>query len=294
MADTALSDLTPTTALASGDLFYVVDGGNSRKIDYADVVTQLAAATKTLTNTTLDANGTGNSISNIEVADLASAAKTGADAKVVTGTAGTDGNLVAWNADGDAVDSGSAPSAFATAAQGALADSAIQSSDTATDTAAGIVELATSAETTTGTDTGRAVTPDGLAGSIFGTQVVQLMVFDDSQDVATGNGAGDLFFRVPSTMNGMNLVAVAACVQTAGTTGTTDIQIHNVTDTADMLSTVITIDSGETDSATAATAAVIDGTADDVATGDILRIDVDAVSTTAPKGLLVELQFRLP
>jgi hypothetical protein len=294
MADTPLSLLTATTALASGDLFYVVDGGNSRKIDYADVVTQLAAATKTLTNTTLDANGTGNSVSNIETADLASGSRSGADATVVTGTAGTDGNLVAWNADGDAVDSGSAPSAFATAAQGALADSAIQSSDTASDTAAGVVELATAAETTTGTDAARAVTPDGLAGSVFGTQVVQLMVFDDSQDVATGNGAGDLFFRVPSTMNGMNLVAVAACVQTAGTTGTTDIQIHNVTDTADMLSTVITIDSAETDSSTAATAAVINAATDDVATGDVLRIDVDAVSTTAPKGLLVELQFRLP
>jgi hypothetical protein len=186
------------------------------------------------------------------------------------------------------------PTDYATAAQGALADSAIQSTDTASDTAAGIVELATAAETTTGTDTGRAVTPDGLAGSIFGTQVVQLMVFDDSQDVATGDGAGDLFFRVPSTMNGMNLVAVAAAVQTAGTTGTTDIQVHNVTDTADMLSTVITIDSGETDSSTAATAAVINTATDDVATGDILRIDVDAVSTTAPKGLLVELQFRVP
>jgi len=186
------------------------------------------------------------------------------------------------------------PTDYATAAQGALADSAIQSSDTASDTAAGIVELATAAETTTGTDAARAVTPDGLAGSIFGTQVVQLMVFDDSQNVATGDGAGDLFFRVPSTMNGMNLVAVAACVQTAGTTGTTDVQVHNVTDTADMLSTVITIDSGETDSSTAATAAVINAATDDVATGDVLRIDVDAVSTTAPKGLLVELQFRLP
>lgn len=282
MADTALSALTATTTLASGDLIYVVDGGSSRKIDWDDVVAQLAAATKTLTNTTIDANGTGNSFTNIETADLAAGSKSGADATLVTGTAGTDGNLLAWNADGDAVDS-------TVAAAGV-----ITTSNTASDTAAGIVELATAAETTTGTDTGRAVTPDGLAESIFGTQVVQLMVFDDSQDVATGDGAGDLFFRVPSTMNGMNLVAVAACVQTAGTTGTTDIQIHNVTDTADMLSTVITIDTGETDSSTAATAAVIDTATDDVATGDILRIDVDAVSTTAPKGLLVELQFRLP
>lgn len=281
MADTALSALTATTTLASGDLIYVVDGGSSRKIDWDDVVAQLAAATKTLTNTTIDANGTGNSVTNIETADLAAGSKSGADATLVTGTAGTDGNLLAWNADGDAVDS-------TVAAAGV-----ITTSNTASDTAAGIVELATAAETTTGTDTGRAVTPDGLAGSVFGTQVVQLLVFNDSQDVATGNGAGDLFFRVPSTMNGMNLVGVAAAVQTAGTTGTTDIQVHNVTQAADMLSTVITIDSGETDSSTAAAAAVIDTANDDVATGDQLRIDVDAVSTTAPKGLLIELQFQV-
>jgi hypothetical protein len=126
------------------------------------------------------------------------------------------------------------------------------------------------------------------------TWVVQILVFDDSLNVAVSDGAGDVFFRVPSTMNGMDLIAVAATVQTAGTTGTTDVQIHNVTQAADMLSTKITIDSAETDSSTAATPAVIDAANDDVATGDVLRIDVDAVSTTAPKGLLVELQFRLP
>lgn len=164
----------------------------------------------------------------------------------------------------------------------------------ATTTEAGKVELAISSELNTGTDATRAVTPDALAGSNYGTAVVQLLVFDDSQDVATGDGAGDLFFRVPSTLNGMNLVAVAAAVQTAGTTGTTDVQINNVTQAADMLTTKLTIDSAETDSSTAATPAVIDTANDDVATADILRIDVDAVSTTAPKGLLVELQFRLP
>ena len=63
-----------------------------------------ASSTTTLTNKTFDANGTGNSISNIEVSDLASAAKTGADTRVVTGTAGSNGNLAQWNSDGDAVD----------------------------------------------------------------------------------------------------------------------------------------------------------------------------------------------
>jgi hypothetical protein len=154
---------------------------------------------------------------------------------------------------------------------------------------------ASASEVNTGTDTNKAVTPDALAGSNYGTAVVPILVFDDATDCATGDGAGDLFFRIPSVLNGFDLVAVAACCQTAGTTGTMDIQVHNVTQAADMLSTKITIDSGETDSSTAATPAVIDTNNDDVATGDQIRIDVDAVhSGTAAKGLLVELQFRLP
>lgn len=72
-------------------------------------------------------------------------------------------------------------------------------------------------------------------------------------------------------------------VLTAGTTGTTDIQIYRMRGTSDMLSTKITIDSGETGSDTAAAAAVIDSSYDDVVSYDVLRIDVDAVSTTAPK-----------
>jgi hypothetical protein len=157
-----------------------------------------------------------------------------------------------------------------------------------------LTEIATAAETTTGTDAARAVSPDGLAGSDYGKRAVSVLLVDDATDVATGNGAGDFFWRVPSILSGYNLVEVAAQVQTAGTTGTTDIQVHNVTQTADMLSTVITIDSAETDSSTAATPAVIDGANDDVATADQIRFDVDAVSTTAPKGLLVELIFQLP
>lgn len=163
----------------------------------------------------------------------------------------------------------------------------------ATDSVTGVSELATAAEITTGTDAARVITPDGLAGSDFGKTVVSILVFDDSQNVATGDGAGDIFFRVPATLNGYNLVAVAASVETAGATGTTDIQLRKNTST-DMLSTKITIDSAEVDSLTAATAAVINTGADDVSTGDKIRVDVDAVSTTPPKGLLVELTFQLP
>lgn len=156
----------------------------------------------------------------------------------------------------------------------------------------GAVELATVAETDTGTDATRAVTPDGLAGSVYGEKAMQTVAFDFTTDTATGDGAA--YIVIPSSMNGWNLVEVHAKVITAGTTGTTDIQIHNLTDTVDMLSTKLTIDSGETGSDTAATPAVIDTSNDDVASWDILRIDVDAVSTTAAKGLIITMVFRAP
>ena len=161
----------------------------------------------------------------------------------------------------------------------------------ASDSAAGIIELAIASEVNTGSATDRAITPDALAGSNLGTRSLQVTAFDYETDVAVGDGAA--YVTVPSSYAGMNLVAVHARVITAGTTGTTDIQIHNLSQTADMLSTKITIDSTETGSDTAA-AAVIDTSNDDVASWDILRIDVDAVSTTAPKGLIVTLEFRLP
>lgn len=119
-----------------------------------------------------------------------------------------------------------------------------------------------------------------------------IQVFDSATDTATGDAKA--FFTVPSQLNGFNLTAVKATVYTAGTTNTTDIQLRNKTDSVDMLSTKMTIDSTETDTSTAATPAVIDTTKDDVATGDVIAIDVDAVSTTAARGLFVLLTFAKP
>lgn len=143
----------------------------------------------------------------------------------------------------------------------------------------------------TGTSTTAVATADALAGSYAGTKSVAIQVVEGATDVATGDGQA--FFMVPAALNGMNLVGVQAGVVTAGTTGVTSFQIHNVTQAADMLSTVVSIDSGETTSATAATAAVIDTANDDVATNDVIRIDCDAVATTAPQGAFITLEFRL-
>lgn len=123
----------------------------------------------------------------------------------------------------------------------------------------------------------------------IGTRYFHVLCFWYTDNVGTGDGAA--YIHIPAAFNTWNLTEVHAQVITAGTTNTTDIQIHNVTDNTDMLSTKLTIDSGETGSNTAATPAVINTTTDDVATNDLLRVDVDAVSTTAPKGLIVTLGF---
>jgi len=165
----------------------------------------------------------------------------------------------------------------------------------ASTSAQGVSELATSAEVTTGTDTGRTVTPDALAGSVvFGTRYVQCVVFDFATDIAEGNGK--FYFHIPAGLNGMDLVEVHSEVITAGNGSTIDVQIHNATDGSDMLSTSLTIDNTETGSDTAATAAVIDTGEDDVATNDLIRIDVDGNGgdTTIAKGLIVTLGFRIP
>jgi hypothetical protein len=151
---------------------------------------------------------------------------------------------------------------------------------------------ATAAETDTGTATAKYVSPDSLAGSNIGTKTVQMVVVDFTTATATGDGK--FYFHVPASLAGMNIVTVHAEVITAGTTNTTNIQLHNLTATADILSTVITIDSGETGSDTAAAAAVIDAAQDDLTANDVIRVDVDAVSSTPANGLIVTIECQLP
>lgn len=155
-----------------------------------------------------------------------------------------------------------------------------------------LTELTTTAEVDTGTDTTRAVTADALAGSYAGTKSIVCNVIDYTTNTSTGDGK--FYFVVPSALNGMVIVRVHARVITAGTTNTTDVQLHNVTDAVDILSTKLTIDSAETGSDTAATPAVINTSNDDLATNDLIRVDIDAVSTTPAKGLIVTIEARLP
>jgi len=151
---------------------------------------------------------------------------------------------------------------------------------------------ATVAEVNTGTNDDVGVTPDNLAGSVFGEVVVQMVVFDFATEVATGDGK--FYLHIDNKLAGMDLVRVHGEAITAGTTGTMDVQIANVDAAVDMLSTKLTWDSTETGTDTAVTAAVINTLNDDVQLNEVLRVDVDAVQTTKAKGMIITLVFRLP
>jgi hypothetical protein len=120
-----------------------------------------------------------------------------------------------------------------------------------------------------------------------------IRVYEPATALATGDGKQ--YITIPIQFNGMNLIRAHAAVYTVSSSGTPTIQIARIrgANTNDMLSTRITIDASELTSYTAATAPVIDGTYDDVATGDLLRIDVD-VTGTGTKGLDIHLGFQEP
>mgnify|MGYP003330674207 CR=1 FL=1 len=75
---TDLTALTEITTPTTDDLVYVVDAPtgakNPRKCSIANFHAVNDARTKTLTNTTIDAEGTGNSITNIDNANIKASA----------------------------------------------------------------------------------------------------------------------------------------------------------------------------------------------------------------------------
>jgi hypothetical protein len=123
------------------------------------------------------------------------------------------------------------------------------------------------------------------------TKIVTLLVTDPNAAAAITTGDGKAYWTVPAALNGMNLVSAHAALTTVGTVALTTVQIANVTDAVDMLSTRVTIDVSEFTSYTAAAPPVINAATDDVATGDLLRVDVDVAGTGA-KGLQVILGFQ--
>lgn len=149
---------------------------------------------------------------------------------------------------------------------------------------------ANATETTAGTDAAKFVTPDALAGSDYGTVQVSIWLTSIGGSLATGDGKN--YWDVPSHLAGFNIIAVSARAEEAGVTGSTTIQIHNKTQAADILSSLLTIlTTANNDDGTAA----IDAAEDDLTAGDVIRFDVDSVSTgTAPKSVRVNMILRKP
>ena len=161
--------------------------------------------------------------------------------------------------------------------------------DAASVTTSGISELATTAEINTGDDTARVLNVKQFADSGFGKRTLPVTVNDS---IALTSGDGKAYFtRIPSYLNGWNIIKVAANIVTG--TAEVEIQIHNLTQAANILSTTLTIDANEKDSKDAAVPAVIDTNEDDVQTGDRLRIDI-VDEGTATTWLDVQITVQLP
>jgi hypothetical protein len=151
--------------------------------------------------------------------------------------------------------------------------------------------FATAAETTAGTSAVKLVTASSLAHSDFGKREIQIKVLDDATLLTTGEGK--VVFCIPSELNGYNLVGAQAYVSTISSSGLPSIGIRNVTDSVEMLTVNITIDVSGYTSYVATTPPTIDTAHDDVATGDLIAVDIDTAGT-GTKGLGVILNFQLP
>lgn len=306
MADEKVTELTAHTTINDADLIPVVDDPAGtpvlKKMTRANYLLDLVTINlKDATELTLDTNGAITVTQSWHTVDTFEDA---ASDNLVTITGGVEGDILFIRPESDArtivVDHGADNISCVGQADitcDDVEDFVILIYDAGLTkwlavSGGGGASYASIAETDAGTEAAKAVTPDGLAGSDYGKRSVVLQPIAD--DLAHAVGDGKQYFPTPEWIAGWNLVDVRTRIITAGTTNLFSVQIHNLTQAADMLSTVCSIDSTELLSDTAATPVVVDGAQDDITSGDLLRIDFDAIHTTAGKGCYVELVFSMP
>ena len=149
-----------------------------------------------------------------------------------------------------------------------------------------ILELATTAEINTGTDSTRAMPVDQFVASNRNVRYFDIYAIEKTVDNAVGTNIA-WSFECPFTGT---IVEIGAYVETAGVTGVSIWDV-NKNGTTIMTTNKLSIDSAETSTRTAATAPTITTTA--IAAGDLITIDADSLSTTKPKGLHVRIWIRL-
>ena len=155
------------------------------------------------------------------------------------------------------------------------------------------ITLASIAETSAGTNAAKAVTPDSLAGSSYGTRYIPLTFADPNTTPTTGDAQAHCV--IPADFNGYDIVSVLGCVTTVSSCGTPTMALRRLRSgsAVDVLSTNVTIDASEYTSGSTATPSVINTSNDDLQTGDILLADLDVVGTSA-KGHQLLVGIRLP
>lgn len=142
-------------------------------------------------------------------------------------------------------------------------------------------------------DNATLINPTIIGGSTTGTDTTQdvsrpVTILLIASDTSCAVADGKYGIAIPTTLNGYVLTEALASVYTKGATGSMTIQIrrYRAGASADMLTTKITL--GDVYSATSTDVSAYD----DIATGDLIYVDVDTIHTTAAKGLTVTLTFN--
>lgn len=152
-------------------------------------------------------------------------------------------------------------------------------------TAQGIVELATTAEINTGTDSTRAMPIDQFVDSNRNVRYFDIYAIEKATDNAVGtNIIGAI--ECPFTWT---ITEIGAYVETAWVTGASVWDV-NKNGTTIMTTNKLSIDSAEVSTRTAATAPTLTTTA--ITAGDLITIDTDSLSTTKPKWLHIRIWIR--
>lgn len=158
--------------------------------------------------------------------------------------------------------------------------------------AAGKVELATTTEIDTGTDTERAMPIDQFVASKRNIRWLVFNLVEAGTDCAIAtNIAGDFVSPIAGTILQSDTTPfyLYATNSTAGTTDNMVVDI-SIGGTSIMTTNKLSFDSTEKTTTTSATPPDLTTTA--LAVGDIITIDIDSIHTTAAKGLTVYIGIR--
>jgi hypothetical protein len=274
MADVKISALGAIASVAGEDLVAIVDDPSgtpaSRKATIDQIKTYIggitASSTDTLTNKTFDADGTGNSITNIENADIKSTAAIDYSKLAAL----TDGNILVGN--GSNVATSVNPSGdidISNTGVFSIASGVIVNADVNASAAIAYSKLNLSSSIVSGDIVDGTIALADISTAAK-TEALIFAVSDETTALTAGTSAG--VFRMPY---GFTLTAVRASVTTAGTGSVITVDINE--SGTSILSTKLTIDATEKTSTTAATAAVISDTA--LADDAEITIDIDTVDS---------------